>query len=444
MNHHDSQNHIMTLGGGEELHAVRLISHLWCAMAVGVLLSGVLCAQDRNSALLELIDVLAKNGQITAEQAVALKKAAQSPERAPGVQTAVAPAKPVEAKSTEAPRVVVVPKENGITRLALSGKIHSQWDWISTKASSGPNPEARNNFLIRRLELAVNADIGKDWTGNFTADFAASNVVNTAYIAYNGIPGEVIMLGHTKVPFVWEEETSDSVIKGVERSYSHRVIVEHPTRGIGSKNAGIHLRSTAKEGLVLWASITNPGAKNSAGQAGNISNGLAYWARIGWVNKLGDGLLNVGIDGAYLPDYQPAGPLDAYAVHAHFTGPVFDFLTEVVRASYPRQGLSDSQLVGFMVEPTLKLSKTWELVLRYSSIDSDGIGVSPSVPIRSAPGTGEFDRFDGYYIGGNCYFAGNAMRLTFGYDHANAKGRITGPANRNRLDGLHYRFQFLF
>lgn len=64
--------------------------------------------------------------------------------------------------------------------------------------------------------------------------------------------------------------------------------------------------------------------------------------------------------------------------------------------------------------------------------------------LRSAPATGDFDKHTSAYLGGNCYFVGNAVRLTFGYEHAKATGRVTGSAAENEINGFQSRFHFLF
>lgn len=396
-------------------------------------------AESPNTTLTELIDVLAKNGQITPEQSAALKRSAVLAQEAAAPKTsAAAPA------AAPAPKVMAVPKIKDVTRLMISGKVHAQWDNLDTDVSNGADPVTRNAFSMRRVQLDVTADLGPAWSGTFTGDFAASAILDQAYLTYKGLPGHELRFGHAKVPFVWEESLSSSVLKGVERSASHRAVVEHSGRGIGSKNSGVHLRSSAPEGFYYAASVSNPGAKNSAGQAGNVSNGLAYWSRVGANIAAPGGRLDLSVDAGYLPDFMTAGAVSAYATHAHYRGKQFDVLAEIVGASYPRAGKPDSNLTGFTIEPAYRLTKEWEVVVRYSMVDSDGIGVSPGSLIRSAADTGTFDHVDSYYFGGNYYVVGNSVKLTFGFEHAVATDPVSSAARKNTINGLRTRLQLLF
>ncbi len=421
-------------------------AHSFSLLIVGCLamLSAPLRA-DTNQALTELLSTLVRNGSLTKEQADLIRQLEKSasPSQplsapAPASATTVSTAGPGKAVP-----VYAMPKEKGISRLIISGKIHSQWDSLKTEVSNGPELPARNSFLMRRLQLAATGYITEQWSGLVEADFAASNTIEQGYISYKGVPDMEINFGYTKVPFLREEQISDSVIKAVERSASHRAFVEQPGRGFGAKNTGVHLKGKLPRGFHYAAAVTNPGAKNSAGTAGNVANQPAYYARLGFSRALGSGLLECGIDGGYLPDLLAAGPISATAAHLRYDVAALSLMTEFITASYARPG-PDARQTGFMIEPSFKFTREWELVLRYSTVDSDGLGLSPGALIRNAPATGDFDQLKSFYVGGNYYFLGNAVRLTFGYEYAKATGRITGAAAENTINGLRSRMQFLF
>jgi hypothetical protein len=133
----------------------------------------------------------------------------------------------------------------------------------------------------------------------------------------------------------------------------------------------------------------------------------------------------------------------AAAAHVLYQAPRLTVLAECATGWFARPGGAARQ-TGFMIEPAIRLTREWELVLRYASVDSGGLGLSPGSLLRNAPSTGNFDQLDCVYVGGNYYFVGNAVRLTFGYEHAKATGRITGTAEDNKIDGFRSRFQFLF
>ncbi len=402
---------------------------------------GQLCsrAENSNKTLFELIDVLAKNGQITAEQAETLKRSA-----APAPDPVATKAVNKTPEPVSAPKVVAIPKIKEVTRLVIGGKVHAQWDALSTDTDGGPKLAARNNFLMRRIQIDATGDLGPEWSGRLIGDFAASSLIDQAYIAYKGIPSHELRIGHAKVPFLWEETLPFDNVKGVERSASYRAVVEQAGRSIGSKNTGMHLRGGGTEGPYYAIAITNAASKNVTGVAGNVTNSLAYWGRVGTNLAFANGRLDVSVDAGYLPDFLPAGAVSAFATHAHYQGRDFDVLTELVSASYARAGKPDANLVGFMIEPAFRFAEKWEAVLRFSSVDSGGIGVSPGSLIRGAPDSGDFDRVDSYYVGGNYYFIGDSLKLMFGYEHAKATNPVSGPSKENTIDGIRTRLQVLF
>ena len=406
---------------------------------------------DTNQALAELLAALVSNGSLKPDQAELIRRVAVEAPRSDGLAPraatlaappATSPGAPESAPPAPAP-VFATPKEKGVSRLVVSGMIQPQWDWIETNVAGGPQPAARNTFLMRRMKLAVAGSITEQWTGLVEADFAGASPLEQGYVSYRGLRDTEISFGHTKVPFLKEELLSDAIIKGVERSASHRAFVESPGRGFGAKNMGVHLKGKLADGFNYATAVTNPGAKNFAGTAGNVANGLAYYAQFGLARAAAEGRWETALQAAYLPDLLAAGPITATAAHVYYDGPRLGLLAEYAVGYFARRGGAARQ-TGFMIEPSFKLTEKAELVLRYASVNSDGLGLAPGSLIRSAPATGEFDQLDSVYLGGNYYFVGNAVRFTFGYEHARATGRLSGPATENEINGLRTRYQFLY
>jgi len=196
-------------------------------------------------------------------------------------------------------------------------------------------------------------------------------------------------------------------------------------------------------GFNYATSVANTGAKNSGGTAANVANELAYYAQLGFAQAAGEGRLELGFQLGYLPDLLSTGPITVAAGHVFYEDARWCLLAEYVTGWYARLGGAAEQK-GFMIEPCLKLTKEWELVLRYSNVQSDGLGLSPGALIRNASSTGTFDNFDSIYVGGNYYFIGNAVRATFGYEYGKATDRLSGTAEENTINGVRTRFQFLF
>ncbi len=428
-----------------------MISRFSPARLTGVIvtfLAAGLLRADTNQALTELLRALVANKTLTAEQAALVQSVANEKPASPApASTAASSPKPAAATAAQdkaAPAAVyAVPKEKGITRLSIAGMIHPQWDHVSVDVPNGPQPATRNTYLMRRMKLAVAGEITSQWGGLVEADFAGSNTLEQGYISYKGIRDTEIVFGHTKVPFLKEELLSDGVYKGVERSASHRAFVEQAGRGFGAKNTGLQLRGKRPNGFNYVAAITNTGAKNSGGTAGNVANELAYYAQLGYGGAVGSGRLEYAIQGGYLPDLLAAGPITATAAHVFYDGRRFGLLAEIATARYAR-AVGSARQTGFTIEPAFKFTPEWELVVRYAAVDSNGLGLSPGSLIRNAPATGDFDRLESYVLGGNYYFSGQAVRFTFGYEYAKATGRITGAANENVINGFRSRLQLLY
>jgi phosphate-selective porin len=416
---------------------------LFCLAFVSMLTVAPPLRAQTDQALALLLSALVDNGTLKREQAELIRQVATGEKATGAAAKPASTTTPVSEKKPAETPVFAVPMEKAVSRLVIAGMLHPQWDLLGAEASNGPQPAARNTFLMRRMKLALSGDMGKDWTGLIEGDFAASNTLEQGYVAYRGIEATQIIFGHTKVPFLKEELLSDGVIKGVERSASHRALVEQAGRGFGAKNTGLHLKTRFANGFNFAAAVTNTGAKNSAGTAGNVANQLAYYAQAGHRQKIGDGSIEAAVQVGYLPDLIASGPIAATAAHLYYESPRLTLLAECARARFPRP-TGVARQFGFTLEPAFRLTGQWELVLRYSAVDSDGIGISPGSLIRNAPATGDFDELQSISIGGNYYFVGNAVKLTFGYEHAKATGRVTGPATENVINGFRSRFQLLF
>jgi len=413
-----------------------------CALSLAA--AAVPLPADTNQALLELLQALTRNGAITAEQSAAIVRLATAPAATAAAPSAAARLPRATGEEQPLPATVFAsPREKPISRLAISGMLHPQWDFLRSSPSTGPAPAARNTFVMRRLKLGATGEISPDWSALIEADFAATNVLEQAYVNYRGFAGTDLIFGHTKVPFLREELLSDALIKGVERSAAHRVWIEQSGRGFGAKNTGLQLRRRWANGLNFAAAVTNTGAKNSSGTAGNVANRLAWYGQAGFGQPVGAGRLESAIQVGYLPDLLAAGPITAVAGHVLYEGPSVSLLAESASGWYATPTGAVRQ-TSWMIEPALKLTAAAEFVVRFAAVASGRLGLSPGALLRGAPATGDFERMDSFYVGGNYYFVGNTVRLAFGYEYARASDRLSGPAAENLIRGFRSRFQFLY
>jgi len=352
------------------------------------------------------------------------------------------------------------------TRLRISGRIQTQFASIDTDISgTSDDPAATNHFFARRLYLTARADLGPNWASNITYDFAGS-LFDAAWVQYKG-SGFTVDLGLRKVNLGYEERTSSGSLKAIERSGVTRYFVEENNgRRLGAGSYRVGAFVDGKQGAFFYgAAITNPErAVNSgaAASAGNSTrNQFAFWANAGFSGPLGEGgdaTYIVGAGAGYLPDQggRPVGTgddLTVYTVYADVRGLAggrFGLAAELLGADVER-GVSatrDASPLGYWVQPTFKVSEQFELVARYSALDSDGRGVSLSDGVRSAPGGGTHDKLREFFFGGNWYLRGNDLKLQAGYVHGESRDEVggggAGGVVRAKARGVRSQLQFNF
>jgi len=357
------------------------------------------------------------------------------------------------------PPAVATAGSSLVTRFRISGRIQTQFASLNTDIAGTPaDPAPTNHFFARRLYLTARADLGPNWNSNITYDFAGS-LFDAAWVQYKA-SGFTVDLGLRKVNLGYEERTSSGSLKAIERSGVTRYFVESNNGrrlGAGSYRVGAFI--DGKSGSFFYgAAITNPeravnsGAAASAGD--NTRNQFAFWANAGFKGALGDGSYVIGAGAGYLPDQggRPVGTgydLTVYTVYVDLQelgGGPFGIAAELLGADVER-GVSttrDAKPWGYWVQPTFKVSEQWELVARYSELDSDGRGVNLSDGVRSAPGGGTHNKLREFFFGGNWYLRGNDIKLQAGYVHGESRDTVSGGKASAKARGLRSQLQFNF
>ncbi|KXU36827.1 hypothetical protein AXK11_03260 [Cephaloticoccus primus] len=353
------------------------------------------------------------------------------------------------------------------TRLRVSGRLQAQFASIGTDiAGTSADPAATNHFFARRLYLTARADLGPSWNSNLTYDFAGG-LFDAAWVQYKGRAFSVD-LGLRKVNLGLEERTSSGSLLAIERSGVTRYFVEENNGrrlGAGSYRVGVFVDGKSPSGKFFYgAAITNPERAVNSGAAASAGNGsrnqFALWANAGFSGRLGEALgggsIVLGAGAGYLPDQggRPTGTgndLAVYTVYADLRGLAggrLGLAAELLGADVER-GVSatrDAQPWGYWVQPSLKLSEPFELVARYSALDSDGRGVSLSDGVRSAPGGGTHDKLRELFFGGNWYLRGNDLKLQLGYVYGESRGAVAGgsSAGKAKSQGVRSQLQLNF
>ncbi|MBI3885591.1 MAG: porin, partial [Opitutae bacterium] len=301
------------------------------------------------------------------------------------------------------------------------------------------------------------ADLGQGWSGNLNYDFAGSTF-DAAFVQWKQSDQLVLDVGFRKVPFGLEEWfTSSSNLRAIERSPGTRFFVEGNNGrrlGAGSYRTGIFLGGKNPSGFFYNVALTNPERDESAAgvtsQGGAATNSLSYWGNVGYAQKVAGGSLTLSSSVGFLPDQGgktlgTGHDLTVYNAFAQFTGGPFDLQLEYF-GSRNEQGVSatrNSSSSAFSIQPAYRVGDL-EYVVRFSSVDSDGRGLTTSDLIRSAPSGGTMDKLTEWFAGLNYYIRGNDVKWQIGYVHGESKDTVTGTAAKATTDGVRSMMQLNF
>jgi len=405
-------------------------------------------AQDSGA----LLDILVRKGVLTSQEAEEV--------RADLVREAEEAAAARHPRLLRTAPAVATAGSSLTTRLRISGRIQTQFASIGTDIDGAPNPASTNHFFARRLYLTARADLGTNWNTNLTYDFAGS-LFDAAWVQYKGT-SFTVDLGLRKVNLGYEERGSSGSLKAIERSGVTRYFVESNNArrlGAGSYRVGAFIDGK-QGGFFYGAAITNPERAvnfSSAASAGsNSTNQVALWANAGYSGSFGTdaGTYVFGAGVGFLPDQggKVVGAGDDLTVYTAYVdlrdlaGGPFSLAAELLGADvdHGASATSDAKPWGYWVQPSFKISKEFELVARYSYLDSDGRGVNVSDGVRSAPGGGTHNKLHEAFFGGNWYIKGNDLKLQAGYVHGESRDLLNGSHACAKARGFRSQLQLNF
>ncbi len=358
-----------------------------------------------------------------------------------------------EADSVAKKSVSISPKEKTTKSIKLIGRVQTQYENITTEETIGGVKDdlgTKSDFLMRRVFLGMNADIGSGWSATVIADFCRSsaNYMEYAYISKK-MDGEIFRgvadLGYKKVMFNLEEYTSASKLLSVERSIASRYFSEDNNGrrlGLGGRHTGIYWQGkTPVEGLAYGMSVTNSYNNNPTSVPDGAKDGLLYAANVSYSRKIDENIsLLAGVNAAFSNDTNVAGTageqsgyiigvnpyvtLSAYGLT--FWGEFLMANVENAKNNFSR----DATPMGLNVGAEYKFDiGQWGAIaptVRYSWLDTDGRGTKVSDGIRNAYGSSSFDRGQSIYAGLNWYIDGNSLKFQVGYEYAKLEG---APSN---------------
>ena len=370
-----------------------------------------------------LLDLLVKKGVLTDTEAAAV--AAELKEENKGIT--------FSAKGKET------------VKLRFNGRMHFQYDSLDADAN-GTDLDSTNHFYFRRLRLGVKATHENGLFAETVVDFAENDLsIDKAVAGYEFSEAFTGMVGYQKVPFGFQETTSSSKIKTIERSATNRFFADDID--FAGRHTGLHAKGKLGGGFSYAAAIVN-GAQGEGSKllgSAEASNDLAVFGRIQWS---GDDL-TLGVDGGSQSNNNVADVADkedvardvtAFTGYANYKFEGLDILGEYFHGDFDDAGDVD----GYAIRVAYKIDK-FEPVVRYSHLKSDNILIDADELIRRGPkgGTveGQDNEIDSWYVGLN-YYHNKAVSLMVGYEFAEVESGSS--ANDYDVDGLRARLQVLW
>ena len=395
-------------------------------------MSGLLGAFSASAASNDaLLDLLVKKGVLTESEATTV--AAELKENAP---------------------VYVKAKGKGVTDIKLTGRVHFQYDSIS----SDNGDESEDGFFFRRLYFGAEAKLFDDYSAKLIANYDDDDgdiKLDKATVGWKYSSAFTGEAGYQKAPFGFYETTSSSKIKTVERSIANRYFVEGDGLQLGGRHTGIFAKGKFDGGFSYKAALVQAKASNSRNDSNEGDNrGLAGFARVQWTSDEFDngGQFTVGGDLAVMQDgnrllgngsVTEDSDIFAYGIHGQYSLGGFLLSAEALATTVDDvSGHGDVDVLGFTVVPSFKFNDHWEIVGQYSHIDTDGADLlDVDNLIRRSNVTGDFSKGNAYYIGFNYYIKGNDLKLTGGYEISEFESDSGDDVD---VDAFRLRLQALF
>jgi len=362
-----------------------------------------------------LLDLLVKKGVLTDAEATAV--AAELKEENKGVT--------FSAKGKET------------VKLRFNGRMHFQYDSLDSEVN-GRDVASTNHFYLRRLRLGAKATHENGLFAETVVDFAENDLsIDKAVAGYEFSDVFTGMVGYQKVPFGFQETTSSSKIKTIERSAANRFLADDID--FAGRHTGLHAKGGLDGGFSYAAAIVN-GAQGEGSRllgTAQASNDLAAFGRIQWS---GDDL-TLGVDAGNQSNNAVVGQdVTAFTAYANYKFEGFDILGEWFSADMDDQ--EDAE--GYSLRVAYKFDK-FEPVFRYSHLKNDAYEIDSDELIRRAPSEGatiddDNNEIDSYYFGLN-YYHNKAVSLMAGYEMAETD---SDGGDEVEIDGLRARLQVLW
>jgi phosphate-selective porin len=321
-------------------------------------------------------------------------------------------------------------------KLRFNGRMHFQYDSLDMD-DNGADQASTDHFYFRRLRLGAKATHENGLFAETVVDFAENDLsIDKAVAGYEFSDALTGSFGYQKVPFGFQETTSSSKIKTIERSAANRFFADDID--FAGRHSGLFAKGDLGAGFSYSAALVN-GAQGEGSKlqgASNANNDLAYFGRVQWESNG----FTVGVDGGVQTNNAVANEdVTAFTGYVNYKFEGLDLLGE-----YFTGDLDDSGDVnGYSLRAAYKIGK-FEPVVRYSHVKSDNFVIDTDELIRRAPDGGNVlggdNEIDSYYVGLN-YYHNKAVSFMVGYEMAETDSDTGYEVD---VDGFRARVQILW
>lgn len=381
-----------------------------------------------------------------------------------------------EASKLSKGNVKIVAKDKNVKGIKITGRVQTQYENINVEgfgAAGTSHAVSKNDFIMRRLFLGAEADLGSGWSGTVVADFGRSgddkNYLENAYIT-KAIDWELLHgkldIGYKKVNFGFEENTSASKLLSVERSLATRYWTEGNNGrrlGFGARHTGIFWNGKIDEieGLEYGAAVTSPYNDNPTEIPSSADNTLAYWANVAYSGSIEEDIsFKIGVNFGYSPDTTSTNVSggSVWGLNPYVTANLYGFniwgeflISGIENGDITRTEDATPMGVNVGIEYRFDIGEWGKIgpTVRYSWLDTDGRGVSVSDGIRNAnnaPGYSSFYAAQSVYAGVNWYIMDDSVKFQLGYEWAQFNGTPSNKSASNfaESNAVRAQMQILF
>lgn len=340
----------------------------------------------------------------------------------------------------ETPGTTFSAKGKETVKLRLSGRIHFQYDHLDLDSNSGDAASA-NHFYLRRLRFGAKADLKNGLFAETVVNFAENDLsVEKGTVGYKFHDAFTGILGYQKVPFGFQETTSSSKIKTIERSATNRFFANDID--FSGRHTGLHAEGSIGGGFSYAAAAVNGAQGEGSRLLGDAEsdNDMAVFTRVRWENDA----LTVGVDAGHQSNNNvvSGNNVDALTAYVNYQFEGWDILGEYFTADMDAGGDAE----GYAIRLAYRIDD-FEPVLRYSYLKNDRQTIDSDELIRRAPRggglsdvTGGDNEIDSYYVGVNYYY-NKAVSLMLGYEMAETDSDSDDELD---IEGFRSRLQILW